>query len=82
MVISDKWENYREEDIIKARHVKELVHDNIQWDKFIYILSFASPIYDMLRACDTDAPCLHLVYNIWDTMIEKVKMAIYKHEGL
>ena len=36
----------------------------------------------MLRDCDTDTPCLHLVYDMWDIMIEKVKMSIYKHEGL
>ncbi|XP_031744989.1 uncharacterized protein LOC116405209 [Cucumis sativus] len=82
MVINDKWESYREDDVVKARHVKELVLDGIWWDKISYILSFTSPIYDMLRDCDTDTPCLHLVYDMWDTMIEKVKMSIYKHEGL
>ena len=63
MVISDKLKNYREEDVVKARHVKELVLDDIWWDKVNYILSFTSPIYDMLRDCDTDTPCLHLVYD-------------------
>ena len=29
-----------------------------------------------------DRPCLHLVYERWDSMIEKVNAAIYKHEGL
>ncbi|KAG5521605.1 hypothetical protein RHGRI_033985 [Rhododendron griersonianum] len=33
------------------------------------------------RTCDTDKPCLHLVYDMWDTMIEKVNVAIYRHEG-
>ncbi|GKA34225.1 hAT dimerization domain, ribonuclease H-like domain protein, partial [Tanacetum coccineum] len=37
-------------------------------------------IYDMIRACDTDKPCLHLVYEMWDSMIEKVKFEIYKKE--
>ncbi|XP_030958977.1 uncharacterized protein LOC115980924 [Quercus lobata] len=41
-----------------------------------------APIYDMLRVADTDKPCLHLVYEMWDSMIEKVKAAIYWHEGL
>ncbi|GKA37840.1 putative hAT dimerization domain, ribonuclease H-like superfamily protein [Tanacetum coccineum] len=26
-------------------------------------------------------PCLHLVYEMWDFMVEKVKVEIYKHEG-
>ena len=36
----------------------------------------------MLQAADTNKLCLHLVYEMWDSMIEKVKAAIYRHEGL
>ena len=36
----------------------------------------------MLRAADTDRPCFHLVYGMCDSMIEKVKAVIYRHEGL
>ena len=35
----------------------------------------------MLRACDTDRLSLHLVYEMWDSMIEQVKVAIFKKEG-
>nr|KAJ0198503.1 hypothetical protein LSAT_V11C700348480 [Lactuca sativa] len=31
----------------------------------------------MIRACDTDKPCLHLVYEMWDSMIEKVNIVFY-----
>ena len=81
MVISDKWQCYREDDVGKARFVKEKVLDDVWWDSIDYILSFTASIYDMLRACDTEKPCLHLVYDMWDTMIEKVKTIIYRHEG-
>ena len=47
------------------------------------IISFlTTPIYDMSRVCDMDKPCLHLVYDMWNTMIEKVELAICKHEGM
>ena len=52
------------------------------WDVVDCILEFTTPIYDMLQAADTDKPCLHLVYEMWDSMIEKVKTVIYWHEGL
>ena len=78
MVISDKWSSYKEEDVGKAKFVKDKVLDDVWWDRINFILSFTAPIYDMLRACDTDKPCLHLVYDMWDTMIEKVKMEICK----
>ena len=35
----------------------------------------------MLRAADTEKPCLHLIYEMWDSMIEKVKTVIYRKEG-
>lgn len=35
----------------------------------------------MLGLADTDKHTLHMLYDMWDTMIEKVKGAIYKHEG-
>ena len=81
MVISERWSLYRDDDKEKAKAVKDFVLDDIWWDKMTYVLSFTAPIYDMLRVCDTDRPCLHLVYDMWDTMIEKVKGAIYRHEG-
>ncbi|KAL2962435.1 hypothetical protein AAZX31_17G143100 [Glycine max] len=62
MVISDQWNSYREDDVRKAAHVKELILNDIWWDKVDYILYFMDPIYSMIRICDTDASNLHLVY--------------------
>ncbi len=81
MVISEQWTSYKEDDIGKATHVRDLILDDLWWDRVDYIILFTSPIYDMLRAADTDRPTLHLVYDMWDTMIEKVKAIIFRHEG-
>ncbi|PWA84533.1 hypothetical protein CTI12_AA157980 [Artemisia annua] len=80
MVMSDEWASYREDDQDKARFVRDKVLNEYWWDQVNYILNFTAPIYDMIRACDTDRPCLHLVYEMWDSMVEKVKIAIYKQE--
>ncbi|XP_076921849.1 uncharacterized protein LOC143583425 [Bidens hawaiensis] len=74
MVISEEWSSYREDDNVKANFVKEKIVDDEWWEKVSYILSFTGPIYEMIRVCDTDKPCLHLVYEMWDSMIEKVKI--------
>uniref|UniRef100_A0A0D3AD77 HAT C-terminal dimerisation domain-containing protein n=1 Tax=Brassica oleracea var. oleracea TaxID=109376 RepID=A0A0D3AD77_BRAOL len=50
------------------------------WEKVSYIIYFTRPIYEMIRFCDTDKPSLHLIYEMWDSMIEKVKYEIYKKE--
>ncbi|XP_028080800.1 uncharacterized protein LOC114282355 [Camellia sinensis] len=81
MVTSDKWNCYMNDDIGKAKFVNDKLLDDFWWNQVDYILFFDAPIYDMIRVCDTDRPSLHFVYDMWDTMIEKVKMVIYKHEG-
>ncbi|CAH1441016.1 unnamed protein product [Lactuca virosa] len=80
MVISEEWSSYRLDYTEKANSAKEYILNDDWWDKVAYILSFTGPIYEMIRACDTDKPCLHLVYEMWDSMIEKVKIEIYKKE--
>ncbi|KHN08416.1 hypothetical protein glysoja_043955, partial [Glycine soja] len=49
MVISDQWSSYKEDDVAKAKFVKDTLLDDKWWDKVDYILSFTSPIYDVLR---------------------------------
>ncbi|XP_030515905.2 uncharacterized protein LOC115729461 isoform X1 [Rhodamnia argentea] len=80
MVICDKWNIYRDDNQGRAKFVKNKVLDDFWWDSIDYIFSFTAPIYDMLRIYNTDKPCLHLVYDMWDSMIVKVKKAIYEQE--
>ncbi|CAI9102498.1 OLC1v1000779C1 [Oldenlandia corymbosa var. corymbosa] len=35
----------------------------------------------MFWAADTDTPILHETYDMWDSMIERVKVIIFEHEG-
>ena len=63
-----------------TQFVEEKVLDDLWWDKINYIIAFTELIYDMIRVTDTDKPSLHLVYDMWDTTIEKVKSVIYRHE--
>ncbi|XP_039035403.1 uncharacterized protein LOC120171839 [Hibiscus syriacus] len=80
MVISDEWNYYREDDMVKVNFMKEKLISDDWWDKTTYIIDFTKLIYDMLRVRDTDKPCLHLVYEMWDSMIKKVKCEIYKNK--
>ncbi|KAL0015224.1 hypothetical protein SO802_002293 [Lithocarpus litseifolius] len=82
MAISDQWASYREDDVGKAQKMKDLILSDHWWDVVDYIIEFTTPIYDMLREAEIDRPCLHLVYESWDSMIEKVKAVIDRNEGL
>jgi len=61
---------HKDDDVEKVKFVKGKVLHQRWWDKIDYILSLIEPIYDILRFTNTDEPSLHLVYDIWDTMIE------------
>jgi len=65
MVISDKWTAYKQDDREKARFVRDKILDEDWWADVNYIIDFTDPIYSMLRAADTDKPCLHLIYEMW-----------------
>ncbi|XP_047325092.1 uncharacterized protein LOC124928884 [Impatiens glandulifera] len=80
MVLCNEWSTYRECDPSKAQTIRRTVLDDLWWDKLDYIIEFTTPIYDMLRFADTDRPSLHLIYDMWDDMIEKIKNIIYRHE--
>ncbi|XP_034229421.1 uncharacterized protein LOC117638397 [Prunus dulcis] len=76
MMISPNWSLYKEDDVCKARAVKEKILDEYFWDEIDYILSFTTSIYEMIRMVDKDKHSLHLVYEWWYTMIGKVKTSI------
>ncbi|KAK2662963.1 hypothetical protein Ddye_001537 [Dipteronia dyeriana] len=80
MVISEIWDMYKEDDVEKARTVKEKLLNDLFLLDIDYILDFTAPINEMLRMTDTDTPCLHLVYEWWDSIIEKVKIVIFRKE--
>ena len=71
---------YKEDDAVKAKEVKDKILNEDFWMDVDYILSFTTPIYEMLRLADTDRLCLHNIYEWWDSMSEKMKEAIYKKE--
>ncbi|XP_050387765.1 uncharacterized protein LOC126804047 [Argentina anserina] len=80
MVISNKWDDYKEDDVRKAAAVKQKILDEMFWDELDYVISFTEPIYSMIRRSDTDKSSLHLVYEWWEDMIQNVKKAIYRKE--
>jgi len=67
--------------VAKAQSVKEVLLNDNWWMKVDYIHAFTAPIYNVLRRTDTDMTTLHLVYEMWDSMIEKVRKVIFEHEG-
>ncbi|RDX66549.1 hypothetical protein CR513_54671, partial [Mucuna pruriens] len=44
MIISDQLNSYRKDDVRKATQLKEIILNDMWWDKIDYILSFMNPI--------------------------------------
>ena len=44
MIASEEWDSYRDDDINKARFVKEKINDDEWWEKISYILEFTALI--------------------------------------
>ncbi|KAK9287266.1 hypothetical protein L1049_015679 [Liquidambar formosana] len=84
MVMDTNWKVYRGDGNtlleIKAREVKQCIVNDMWWDSLDYLLKFTEPIIVMVRLADIDCLVLHLIYNMWDTMIENVKKIIFEHE--
>jgi len=80
MVISEEWSIYKDDDQISG-FVRETVLNNVWWGNVEYIHKITTPIHDMIRLADTNTPCLHLIYEMWDSMIEQIKKEIYLWEG-
>ena len=80
MIISDEWSSYKQDNVAKAQSEKETLLNDNWWMNVDYILAFTAPIYDVLKKMDMDMATLHLVYEMWDSMIEKVRKVIFQHE--
>ena len=65
IVISVQEMSYRVDDVGKAQ--------TVWWDNVDYIFWFTEPIYEMIWVDDTNRPILHRVYEMWGSMIEKMK---------
>ena len=78
-MIGEEWEMYKEDDVVKAQEAKDKILNEDFWMDVDYILSFTAPMYEMLRLA-SDKHCLRNIYEWWDSMIKKVKEAIYKKE--
>ena len=80
IVISDHRYSYKEDEINKALFVEETLLSGIWWDKVNYKLAFTASMYDVLRKIDTNVTSLYLVYEMWDSVIDKVRKVIYRQE--
>eukprot|EP00253_Pinus_taeda_P034789 PITA_34789 len=73
MVIDPLWESWRTSTFDRGQRIKSIILDDAWWDKVQYLLQCIEPILTMIKAFDTDMPCLEEVYENIDRMLEKIQ---------
>jgi hypothetical protein len=58
---------YRD-DAPTAQLVKDRILSDVRWDEVNYILRITT-IYEMIGMVGTNTPCIHLMYEMWDLMV-------------
>ena len=80
MVIGQSWTQWRQSNTERATNVKKMILEDTWWERVEYLLSFTEPIMSMIRFADMDHPCLGMVYDGIDSMIELMRDVINKKE--
>eukprot|EP00253_Pinus_taeda_P004499 PITA_04499 len=81
MVIDPLWESWRTSTSNRGQKIKSIILDDAWWDKVQYLLRFTEPILTLIRAFDTDTPCLGEVYENIDSMLERIREIIRASEN-
>ena len=80
LVVSPEWARWSESKTDMAKKVRTQVLDNDWWADCSYLVSFLGPIVEVIRYTDSDSPSLGEVYETFDSMLGRVKLAIKQRE--
>lgn len=81
IVIDPLWESWRTSTSDRGQKIKSIILDDAWLDKVQYLLRFTEPILTLIRAFDTDTPCLGEVYENIDSMLERIMEIIRGSEN-
>eukprot|EP00253_Pinus_taeda_P014332 PITA_14332 len=81
MVIDPYWESCKTSISDREQKSKPIILDDAWSDKVQYLVRLIEPILTLIRAFDTDTPCLGEVYENIDSMLEKIRKIIKASEN-
>lgn len=80
LVVSSEWGRWSESKSDTGKKVRLQVLDNDWWADCSYLVSFLGHIVEVIRYTDSDAPSLGEIYETFDSMLGRVKVAIQQRE--
>lgn len=79
-VISTEWSTWGESKTEQGKKVSRMILNDDWWVDVKYIVSFTSPIMELIRYANLDSPCLGEIYESIDSMIGKIKSNIRQRD--
>lgn len=76
MVMTNEWNRWAKAKTAQGRRVKEIVKSDVFWTDAKYIVSIISPVFQVIRYGDGDAPNLGEVYECIDSMLDQMRAAV------
>lgn len=80
LVVSSEWGRRSESKTDMERKVRLQGLDNDWWADCSYLVSYLGPIVEVIHYIDSNAPSLGEIYETFDSMLGRVKVAIQQRE--
>ena len=75
-VVAEEWNSWSESKSSQAKKIKDMLLNEDWWCECKYIVSFTSPIVELIRYADSNFPNLGEIYECMDCMVGKVRNVI------
>ena len=82
MVVSPRWQTWKQSDNEKAVWVRGTILDEAWWIQAEHFVSIMEPLVDLLRLCDSDVPMLGQIYEGIDHMSKRIQQLLEEKDPL
>ena len=76
MVVSPRWQTWKQSNSEKAMWVRGTILDEAWWVQAELFVSIMEPLFDLLKLCDSDVPMLGDIYEGTDRMLERIQQIL------
>lgn len=78
IVVSSECNAWNESKSPQAKKIREMLLNEDWWADCRYVVSFTTPIMELIKYVDSNSPALGEIYECIDTMVDKVKHIIHQ----
>ena len=72
-LVSQEWNAWSQSKSSQAKTLRDMLLDEDWWSECRYVVSFTTPIVELIRYADFDSPTLGEIYECMGSMVGKVR---------